>query len=440
MSVREAPDTTATRKAAAASAVGTTLEFYDFLIYGTASAVVFNKLFFPSAEPVVGALLAFATLGAGFLTRPIGGVVLGHFGDRLGRKNMLVLTVIATGLCTAAIGILPTYASVGVLAPVLLVALRLVQGFFVGGEQGGAVTLAVEHAPRERRGWYGAWAFLGAPGGHLLSTGVFAAVVALSGDQLLTWGWRVPFLLSLVLLAVGLYIRLRVAESPEFTKVRDHHEQARRPVTETLREHWRPVLRLIGINLGLNGFLGIPTVFVLSYGTEHVGVSRTVVLVAAMAATVVEIIAILVFAKLSDEIGREPVMRWGALAMVAFAFPLFWLMDSGDGLLIFTAIAVAFTATSAVYGPLAAFSAERFATTIRYTGVSLGYQTGAVLGGGLSPFIATALLDLAGGRPWSVSLYLAAGALLTFLCIGGRARGPVAGASPRPAEPMVRTR
>jgi MHS family shikimate/dehydroshikimate transporter-like MFS transporter len=413
------PDTGTTRRAAAASAVGTTLEFYDFLIYGTASAVVFNKLFFPSSEPLIGALLAFATLGAGFLTRPIGGIVLGHFGDRLGRKNMLVLTVTVTGLCTAAIGVLPTYASVGVLAPVLLVALRLVQGFFVGGEQGGAVTLAVEHAPRTRRGWYGAWAFLGAPGGHLLSTGVFTAVAAMSGDRLLSWGWRVPFLLSLVLLVVGLYIRLRVAESPEFTEVRDHRERARRPVTETLREHWRAVLRLIGINLGLNAFLGILTVFVLTYCTEQVGVSRTVVLIAAMAGTVVEIVAILMFARLSDGIGREPVMRWGALFLVLFAFPMFLMLDSGGGMVIFAAIAIGFVGTSAVYGPLAAYSAERFATTIRYTGVSLGYQTGAVLGGGLSPFIATALLDLAGGRPWAISLYLAAGALLTFVCTRG---------------------
>ncbi|WP_433260639.1 MFS transporter [Actinosynnema sp. CS-041913] len=414
---RSTPDTAAARKAAAAGTVGTALEFYDFLIYGTASAVVFNKLFFPTAEPVVGVLLAFATFGAGFLTRPIGGVVLGHFGDRTGRKNMLVLTVTMTGLCTAAIGVLPTYASIGVLAPLLLVTLRLVQGFFLGGEQGGAVVLVVEHAPPGRRGWYGAWAFLGAPGGHLLSTGVFAAVVALSGDELLTWGWRVPFLLSLVLLVVGLYIRLRVAESPEFTEVRDQGRRARRPVAETLREHWRQVLRLVGINMGLNAFMSMLTVFVLSYGIQHVGVSRNVMLVATMVGTAMEIAAVLFFAKLSDRIGRAPVLRGGAVFLVAYAFPMFWLLDTGSPALIVVALVGGFVGASAVFGPLAAFCVERFTTTVRYTGVSLGYQTGAVLGGGLSPFVATALLDLAGGQAWSVSLYLAAGALLTFACV-----------------------
>ncbi|GAA0516378.1 hypothetical protein GCM10011581_46280 [Saccharopolyspora subtropica] len=248
------PGRATVRKAAFASAVGNTIELYDFLIYGTAAAVVFTKLFFPAGDPWVGALLAFATFGAGFLARPLGAAVIGHFGDVVGRKLMLVITLTVTGLCTAAIGLLPTYGQVGVWAPLMLVTLRLVQGFFLGGEQGGAVLMAVEHAPPHRHGWYGGWTFLGSPTGMFLVTGAFAAATAISGDQFLAWGWRVPFLVSLVLVGVGLYVRLRLGESPEFARLRQRGQRARLPVAEALSRSWRQILLAAGVNLGLLRF------------------------------------------------------------------------------------------------------------------------------------------------------------------------------------------
>lgn len=407
----------AVRKAAFASAVGNTIELYDFLIYGTASAVVFHRLFFPAGDPLVGTLLAFATFGAGFLVRPLGAAVLGHFGDRAGRRPMLVITLGATGVCTALIGLLPTYGQIGVLAPLSLVLLRLVQGFFLGGEQGGAVLMAVEHAPEHRRGWYGGWTFLGSPAGLFLATGAFSGATAISGDGFEVWGWRVPFLLSLVLVAVGLYVRLRLGESPEFAAVRERGRRARVPVVEAVRHAWRQVLLSAGVNLGFNMFIFILATFLLSYGTNRLGASEEVMLAGSLCGSAAQIVGILVFARLSDRLGRTRVMTGGGVFLGCYAFPMFWLLDTAEPVWIVVAMVLGYGGSAAVFGPMAAFCAELFPTHVRYTGVSLGYQGGSVLGGGVSPFVATALLGASGGASWPVALYLVCGAALTAGCL-----------------------
>ncbi|MDR6596468.1 MFS transporter [Saccharothrix longispora] len=412
--------TSKVRRVALASSAGNAVELYDFLLYGTASALVFDKLFFPSFDPRIGTLLAFATFGAGFLARPLGGVVIGHFGDRIGRRSMLVLTLTATGVCTALIGLLPTYSSIGIAAPLLLVLLRLVQGFFLGGEQGGATLMAVEHAPPGRTGWYGSWTFLGSPLGLLLANGAMAASTAVSGDAFLDWGWRVPFLLSLALVGVGLYVRLSVEESPEFSAARESRGTVRLPVAEVLRRSWRTVLLGAGVNLGFTMFIFVVATFAVSYGTRQLGMTRATLLNAGLIGAFTQAVAILVFARLSDRVGRLPVMLGGAVFLGLYAFPFFRLLETRSTGLVVLAMVLAFTGSAALFGPMPAYYAELFGTRVRYSGVSLSYQLGAVLGGGLSPIVATWLL---GATPthdsWPISLYLVAGALVSALCLLG---------------------
>jgi MHS family shikimate/dehydroshikimate transporter-like MFS transporter len=430
---RPAVDThTGVRRAALASSVGNAIEFYDFLIYGTASAVAFNKLFFPATDPRVGTLLAFATFGAGFLARPLGGAVIGHFGDRLGRKAMLVLTLTATGTCTTLIGVLPGYASIGLWAPLLLVALRVVQGFFLGGEQSGASLMAVEHAPPGRAGWYGSWTFLGSPLGLILATGAFSAATALSGQEFLRWGWRLPFLASVLLLAVGLYVRLGLAESPAFQRVRVARDRSRLPLVDVLRGAWRRVLLGAGVNIGFNAFIFVLATFALSYGTTSLGLPRSVLLNASIAGGVAQAVAVLVFARASDRLGRLPVMLGGAVFLAVFAFPLFWLLDSRNATLVGVGLVVGYAGSAAIFAPMPAYYAELFDIRVRYSGMSVSYQVGAVLGGGLSPFVAAALLGTAGGRPWPVALYLVGMALVSAFCLValGESGRTAAGADP----------
>ncbi|PRY43948.1 MFS transporter [Umezawaea tangerina] len=420
------------RRVAFASSAGNAVELYDFLLYGTASALVFDKLFFPSFDERIGTLLSLATFGVGFLARPLGGVVIGHFGDRVGRRAMLVVTLTVTGVCTALIGVLPTYSSVGLLAPVLLVLLRLVQGFFLGGEQGGATLMVVEHAPPDRAGWYGSWTFLGSPLGLLLASAAMSLSVSASGEDFLDWGWRVPFLVSLVLVGVGLYVRLSVQESPVFRETRAKGETVRLPIAEVLRGHWRRVLLGAGVNFGFNMFIFVLATFAASYGTKQLGMPRSVLLNATLVGSFAQAVAILVFARLSDRVGRLPVMLGGAGFLAVFAFPLFWLLDTRQPGLVVLAMVIGFAGSAAIFGPMPAYYAELFGPKIRYTGVSVSYQLGAVLGGGLSPVVAAALLGLtADHASWPVSLYLVGGALVSGLCvvaigetISGRARRP----------------
>ncbi|MDP8949745.1 MAG: MHS family MFS transporter [Actinomycetota bacterium] len=406
------------RKVAAASFVGTTIEWYDFFLYGTAAALVFNQLFFPNVSPLMGTLAAFATFGVGFFARPVGGIVFGHYGDRIGRKTMLVLTLMIMGIATFIIGLLPGYESIGFWAPVLLVVMRLLQGFGVGGEWGGAVLMAVEHSPANRRGFFGSWAQMGVPAGLLLSTVIFSIFSRLPEEQFLAWGWRVPFLLSIVLIAVGLWVRLTILESPAFRRVQETQTEARMPIIDVLRTYPKNVLLAMGMRISENGAFYIFTVFVLAYVTEQLGLSRDTALNGVIIAAVIGIFAIPFWGWLSDRVGRRPIYLVGAGFSLLFAFPFFWIVDTGSAILIWLAIVLAVNiGHDAMYGPQAAYFSELFGTRVRYSGASLGYQLASVLAGGLSPFIATALLAWAGGDPWPVALYMAAMAVISVVAV-----------------------
>ncbi|AHI01148.1 MFS transporter [Kutzneria albida] len=404
-------------KVALASSAGTAIELYDFLVYGLASAVALNKLFFPAGDPLVGTLLAFATFGVGFLVRPLGAAVIGHFGDRVGRKPMLVLTLTATGVCTTAIGLLPSYQQVGLLAPLLLVLLRLVQGFFLGGEQSGAALMVVEHSPEQHRAWYGSWTFLGSPLGLFLGNALMLLSTAVSGPAFLDWGWRIPFLFSIVLIGVGLYLRLGVSESPEFQRLREQSRPQRLPIAEVLRSSWLRVLLGAGVNLGFNTFIFVLVNFMLTYGTAALHLPQQAVLNAGLVGGVAQVVSILVFSRLADRFGRLPVMLGGGIFLVVFGFPLFWLVDTGSVGLLTLAVAIGYFGSGAIFGPMAAYFAELFDTRVRYTGAAISYQLGSVFGGGVSPLVATALLAVDHGRSWPISVYLVLAALVSVGCL-----------------------
>lgn len=405
-------------RVALASFVGTAIEGYDFFIYGIAAALVFGQLFFPPNEdPLIGTLAAFATFAVGFVARPVGGVVFGHFGDKVGRKPMLVITILTMGLATFVIGLLPTYARIGIWAPILLVALRLIQGFSAGGEWGGAALMTVEHAPKGRRGYYGSWTMAAGTAGVMLATGVYAAFSGLSDEQFLAWGWRVPFLLGIFPVGVGVFIRLKILESPTFAQLKETGAQARMPIVGALREHPKSVLLTAGMNVGFSTFVYVLFTFMLTYATGQLAVERNVVLIGTVIGGLVQIASVLAFSALTDRIGRRPVMLAGAAFLALYAFPLFWLVDTGNAAVIVLAMSIGFFGSAAIFGPMAAFFSETFSTRVRYTGASLGYQTGAVLGGGLSPFIATALLVWSDGASWSVSVYLVLGAMVSLASI-----------------------
>jgi metabolite-proton symporter len=400
---------------AIASFIGTAIEWYDFFLYGTAAALIFNRLFFPTFDPLVGTLAAFATYAVGFVARPLGGVVFGHYGDKLGRKAMLSLTLLLMGVATFCIGLLPTYDMIGVWAPALLVVLRVVQGFGIGGEWGGAVLMAVEHAPPGQRGFYGSWPQVGVPAGLLLSTGVFSAISTLPEPQLLSWGWRVPFLLSVILVGVGLFIRLRIQETPAFNRVKEAGQEARLPLLDAIRAHPGNILLAMGARIAENGFFYVYSVFALVYVTEQLQLSRSLILNGVLLSTVCEFFAIPAFGALSDRLGRRPVYMAGAAFSACFAFPFFWLLDTRQTPLVWLAVVLGLSVGhGAMYGPQASFLSELFGTRVRYSGASLGYQLASVFAGGLSPLIATALLAWSGGRPWPVALYMVGMALITL--------------------------
>jgi metabolite-proton symporter len=405
-----------------ATFVGTAIEWYDFFLYGTAAALVFPRLFFPRFDPLVGTLLAFATFAVGFVARPLGGVVFGHFGDRVGRKTVLGLTLVIMGAATFAIGLLPTYAVAGIAAPAVLVALRLAQGFGLGGEWGGAVLMAIEHAPEGKRGYYGSWPQTGAPAGLLLSTAVFAGVSQLPEPAFLSWGWRVPFLLSIVLVVLGGVVRSRLAESPEFARERSRGAE-RLPVLEVLRAHKRGVVLAMGARLAENAFFYVYTTFVLAYATERVHVARSTVLAGVLLAAAVDLVTIPLFGALSDRIGRRAVYLSGAVFSALFVVPFFVLLGTGRDALVWLAIVAGVAiGHAAMYGPQASFFAELFGTRVRYSGASLGYQLASVLAGGLSPVVAAALLGWAHGAWWAVAAYMIALALVTIASVSAAPR------------------
>jgi len=407
----------AIRRVAFASFIGTTIEWYDFFLYGTASALIFNKLFFPNYDPLTGTLASFGTYAVGFAARPIGGIVCGHFGDKIGRKSMLIFTLLLMGIATFLIGCLPTYNQIGIWAPILLVVLRVAQGFGVGGEWGGAVLMAVEHSPKGRRGFYGSWPQIGVPAGLLLSTLIFAQISKLPEEALFTWGWRVAFLLSFILVGLGLFIRLAVVEPPMFAKMKKAGTAARIPILDAVREHPRNVLLAMGARLAENGAFYLYTVFVLTYATQKVGFTRSWVLTAISIAAVIELFTMPAFGALSDRLGRRPVYLFGAIFTGLFAFPFFWLIEtSSNGLMILAVVLALVVGHSAMYGPQASFFSELFGTKVRYSGASLGYQLSSVLAGGLSPLIATGLLKHY-GTSWPIALLIMGMALVTTVSV-----------------------
>ncbi|MFB9202510.1 MFS transporter [Nonomuraea spiralis] len=410
---------TSIKKIVAASLIGTTIEWYDFFLYGSAAALVFNKLFFPESDPLTGTLLSFLTYAVGFVARPLGGLVFGHFGDRLGRKTLLVVSLLMMGAATFLIGCLPTYATLGSSAALLLTALRLVQGFALGGEWGGAVLIVSEHGDTNRRGFWASWPQAGAPGGNLLATGVLAVLAAWQSDEaFLSWGWRVPFLLSGVLVMVGLWIRLTISESPLFQQAQQAQQAQPEPVAPivgVLRHHWKDVLVAIGARLAENISFYLLTVFVITYA-KNAKIDNSTVLNAVLLASAIHFVTIPMWGALSDRIGRRPVYLVGAAGIGVWIFAFFPLVDTGNFLAIALAITVGLLFHGMMYGPQAAFFSELFGTRMRYTGVSIGAQLSAIVAGALAPLIAVALLkSYSSSVP--ISAYLGVAAVLTLIAV-----------------------
>ncbi|QDI72537.1 MFS transporter [Streptomyces calvus] len=412
------------KRIVAASLIGTTIEWYDFFLYGSAAALVFNELFFPESDPLVGTLLSFLTYAVGFAARPLGALVFGHYGDRLGRKKLLVLSLLLMGGATFAIGLLPTHATIGSLAPVLLTVLRLVQGFALGGEWGGAVLLVSEHGDARRRGFWASWPQTGAPAGQLLATGVLSLLTALLSDAAFgSWGWRIPFLLSGVLVIVGLWIRLSVDESPVFKQALEQAEARkadtaaeRMPIVAVLRHHWRDVLVAMGARMAENISYYVITAFILVYATTSAGVSKQTALNAVLIASAVHFVVIPAWGALSDRLGRRPVYLIGAAGVGLWMFPFFALIDTGGFANLLLAVTVGLVLHGAMYAPQAAFFSEMFATRMRYSGASIGAQFSSVAAGAPAPLIATALLS-AYGSSTPIALYVIAASLLTVVAV-----------------------
>ncbi|HUN47569.1 MAG TPA: MFS transporter [Stellaceae bacterium] len=406
-----------------AAAVGSALEWYDFFIYGTASALVFGELFFPKSDAAVGGvtlgtLAAYATFAVGFIARPFGGLFFGHFGDRFGRKPMLVATILLVGGGTFLIGLLPTYAAIGIWAPLLLLLMRLIQGFGAGAEYGGAVILAVEYAPPGKRGLYGGFAPMGVTVGNLMAAGVFYLVTMLSKDDLLAWGWRIPFLVSLLLLGLGVWIRARVSETPVFAQLEAKRPPLKAPAIEALRRHPRNFLVVIGARLAENGLGYLFPVFGLGYVINTLHMPREVAITGVMLGNGAEIIGIMFFSWLSDIVGRRPVYMGGALFSAAFAFPFFLLTNTLNPALISLAfILIMGIGGGAMFGPQAAFFAELFGPRLRYSGFAFARELGSILAGGPSPFIAALLVGYMAGAPWGVACYVILLSLITALAV-----------------------
>jgi metabolite-proton symporter len=405
------------RKVIVASLIGTSLEWYDFFIYGTAAALVFNKLFFPDFEPLVGTLLAFTTYAVGFVARPLGGVIFGHYGDKLGRKNVLVVTLLLMGIATFAIGVMPTYATIGVWAPILLVALRFLQGLGLGGEWGGAVLMTLESGDPQRRGLNASWPQVGVPIGLLLANGALSLMGALTTEaEFASWGWRVPFLLSGVLVIVGLWIRLTIAESPLFRELEVSDKKVRAPIVDVVRLYPKQVALAIGARVGVDVAFYTFVLFITTYVVTYLELPSSYALNAVLIAAACQVFLIPWFGILSDRLGRRPVYLFGAIGAAIWVFVFFALLDTGRLVLIVLATVVALVLHAAMYGPQASFITEMFPTKVRYSGSSMGYQLAGIVGGALAPIISVALLDRF-DTSLVVSVYVVATLALTTVCV-----------------------
>ena len=414
----------------ASSVVGTTVEWYDFFLYGIAAGIVFNKLYFPSEDPLAGTLLAFATFALGFVARPVGGLIFGHVGDRVGRKTTLVVTMLIMGVATMLIGLVPTYESIGAAAPILLVLLRLAQGIAIGGEWGGAVLMAVEYAPRGRRGLYGSLPQVGLALGLLLGTGVFAGLSAVLDDAaFMAWGWRVAFLLSAVLVVVGMIIRLKVLETPAFRKLEAQEARSKVPAVDLFKA--RLSRRHIFLGMGSRWAEGVAfntwAVFAISYGADTLGMNRNTMLLAVMAAAAVMLIFIPVFGSLSDTMDRRRVFAFGVVTVALLAYPAFLLVGTEQPLLVTLAVVTVLGVFyPAMYGPQSSLYAEMFPTQVRYSGISFVYQFSGIFASGLTPLVLTYLLGLADGGIQFVGAYVIAVSIVSVVCVLAIRRGDLA--------------
>ncbi|MDX0964838.1 MFS transporter [Sinorhizobium medicae] len=404
------------RRVVFASLIGATIEWYDFFLYGVIAGIVFNQLYFPSHDPLVSMVLAYATFAVGFVARPLGGIVFGHFGDKLGRKQMLVLTILIMGVATVLIGVLPTYEQIGVAAPILLLILRIAQGVGIGGEWGGAVLMAYEFAPEDKRGYYASIPQIGLAIGLCLSSGVVALLSLLPEEAFMSWGWRTAFIGSVVLIVVGLYIRLKVAETPDFASVKEERQELKIPFVELIRTYPRNILLGMGARYIDGVFFNVFAVFSIVYLSKHVQVDRTTALWLVCLSALVMVVTIPLFGKLSDRWGRPKTYAIGSLLLALVTFPAFMLMGSGSLPLIALALIVPFGIIYAMcYGPEAALFSDLFDVKVRYTGISFVYQFSGIFASGITPIIATFLISYGDGSPWLLAAYVVFAALVSMV-------------------------
>ncbi|MDW9489510.1 MFS transporter [Sinorhizobium meliloti] len=404
------------RRVVFASLIGATIEWYDFFLYGVIAGIVFNQLYFPAHDPLVSMVLAYATFAVGFVARPLGGIVFGHFGDKLGRKQMLVLTILIMGVATVLIGVLPTYEQIGVAAPILLLILRIAQGIGIGGEWGGAVLMAYEFAPENKRGYYASIPQIGLAIGLCLSSGVVALLSLLPDGAFMSWGWRSAFIGSVVLIVVGLYIRLKVAETPDFAAVKEEQQELKIPFVELIRTYPRNILLGMGARYIDGVFFNVFAVFSIVYLSKHVQVDRTTALWLVCLSALVMVVAIPLFGKLSDRWGRPKTYAIGSLLLALVTFPAFMLMGSGSLPLIALALIVPFGIIYAMcYGPEAALFSDLFDVKVRYTGISFVYQFSGIFASGITPIIATYLISYGDGSPWLLAAYVVFAALVSMV-------------------------
>ncbi|WP_053129466.1 MFS transporter [Pseudomonas sp. MIACH] len=413
--------TSSPRRAAAAAFIGTTIEFYDFYIYAFAAALVLGQLFFPSENPMLSTMAAFGSFAVGFIARPFAGMVFGHLGDRLGRKKMLLVTIVLMGLATTCIGLLPTYAQAGIWAPIGLVVLRLLQGISVGGEWGGAVLMASEHAPKGRKVFFASFAQWGSPAGLLLALIAFRCISEMEQDALMSWGWRIPFLMSGVLMMVGLAIRFGVPESPEFAEVKDSGQTSENPVLEVIRKDWKSILfAALAVTIGSGGFFFTNT-FMITYVTQYQGIAKTTILDCLFVVTVLQFLSQPCSALLAERLGEGRFLKWVASLCILVPYPMFLLVQTGNLFYMTAGIALAVVLLAALYAVIAGYMAEAFQARVRYSGISIAYQLGSGVSGGLTPLIGTFLAGHFAGQWWPLAIFFSGLALMSLIGVLGLA-------------------